>query len=147
MNIKSMTGYGRGVNLTDEFSIIVEIRSVNHKYNELNIHTPRAFAYLEEKIRKISCNYFSRGKTEISVQIQRTKGRDEEIRLNFEIARAYLEILRTANEEFQLTDDLTLSVLSRFPDVFTVVKVLDDETKIWNIVEIAVTEAFRNFLK
>jgi uncharacterized protein (TIGR00255 family) len=144
--MKSMTGYGRGVVNAEDFDITIEIRSVNHRYSELNIKTPRSWTYLEEKIKKIANNYISRGKTEICLLMQRTKGRDTEIQLNREIVQGYLRALCTANEEFQLKNDITLMGVSRFPEVFTVVKVQDDEERIWRLVRTALNLAFEQFV-
>jgi uncharacterized protein (TIGR00255 family) len=144
--MKSMTGYGRGVVNAEDFDITIEIRSVNHRYSELNIKTPRSWTYLEDKIKKLANNYISRGKTEICLLMQRTKGRDTEIQLNREIVLGYLRALCTANEEFQLKNDITLMGISRFPEVFNVVKVQDDEERIWRLVRTALNLAFEQFV-
>jgi uncharacterized protein (TIGR00255 family) len=143
--MKSMTGYGRSLLSTEDFDITVEVKSVNHRYSELNVKTPRSYAYLEEKIKQLANTYISRGKTEITLLMQRTKSRDTEISINSDIVRGYLAALNIANEEFQLKNDVTLMGITRFPDVFTVIKVPDDEERIWEIVKSVCEKAFEQF--
>lgn len=144
--IKSMTGYGRGQQIIDGREITVEIKSVNHRYFEFSARVPRAYGYLEEKLKSFVQNKVSRGKVDVGVTIFNIEGKDAQIEVNQSIAVGYIDALRKANETISLTDDLALSQLIRLPDIFNVVKTTEDEEVIWNIVKTVAEEAVNNFV-
>lgn len=137
--IKSMTGFGRERCILDSREILVEIRSVNHRYFEFSARTPKAYGYLDEKLKAFLKNDISRGKIEVSVLIYNQEGTSAQIEVNKEIALGYIDALRNSADELDLEDDLTLSNIMRLPDIFTVVKISEDEEVIWNQVK-SVTE-------
>ncbi|MDE7289823.1 MAG: YicC family protein [Oscillospiraceae bacterium] len=144
--IRSMTGYGRSQQTLDGREILVEIKSVNHRYFEFSARVPRAYGYLEEKLKSFLQGKVSRGKVEMSVTIYNIEGKDALIEVNSSIAKGYVDALRKANESLELKDDITLSNLIRLPDIFNVIKNTEDEEVIWNDVKIAVEEALNNFV-
>lgn len=144
--IKSMTGYGRSQQIIDGREIVVEIRSVNHRYFEFSARVPRAYGYLEEKLKSFLQGSISRGKVEVGVTIFNVEGKDALIEVNKSIAQGYVSALQKANEELGLKDDITLSKLMRLPDIFNVVKAEEDEEAVWNSVKIAASEALENFV-
>lgn len=144
--IRSMTGYGRSRQLLDGREILVEIKSVNHRYFEFAARVPRAYGYLEEKLKSFLQGKISRGKVEISVSVYNIEGKDAQIEVNRSIARGYIDALRSANETLGLADDLQLSNLLRLPDIFNVIKTVEDEEVIWNDVKVAAEEALDNFV-
>lgn len=144
--IRSMTGYGRSRQLLDGREILVEIKSVNHRYFEFAARVPRAYGYLEEKLKSFLQGKISRGKVEISVSVYNIEGKDAQIEVNRSIARGYIDALRSANETLGLADDLQLSNLLRLPDIFNVIKTVEDEEVIWNDVRVAAEEALDNFV-
>lgn len=144
--IKSMTGFGRAEQIIGGRDILVEIRSVNHRYYEFSARVPRAYGYLEEKLKSYINGRISRGKVEVSVTIANVEGKDALVEVNKTIAKGYVDALRAANAELGLTDDLTLSQLIRLPDIFTVRKTADDEEVIWNDVKIVAEEAASRFV-
>jgi uncharacterized protein (TIGR00255 family) len=133
--VKSMTGFGREHIVANGREIIVEIRSVNHRYYEFTARTPRSYGFLDEKLKAFLKNGISRGKVEVSVTIYNQEGTDAQIELNESVASGYLDALRGSAEKLGLEDDLTLSSIMRLPDVFTVVKKTDDEEVIWSEVK------------
>ena len=141
-----MTGYGRGHAVVDQYDITVEVKSVNHRYFEFSSRIPKAYQFLEEKIKAVLQESCSRGKAEISVSIQRLGGDENEVTLNLDMTRAYLEALRSASGELDLMDDLRLSDLIRFPDIFTVRKVEQDPEKVWEAVKGVAEEAVSTFV-
>lgn len=141
-----MTGFGRAQQVIGGRDILVEIRSVNHRYYEFSARVPRAYGYLEEKLKSYINGRISRGKVEVGVTIANIEGKDALIEVNRTIAKGYVDALRDANEELGLTDDLTLSNLIRLPDIFTVRKTADDEEVIWNDVRTVADEAVENFV-
>lgn len=145
--VKSMTGFGREHIVANGREIIVEIRSVNHRYYEFNSRTPRAYGYLDEKLKTFLKSGISRGKVEVSVSIYNQEGTDAEIELNKPVAKGYLDALRNAADELDLDDDLVLSNIMRLPDVFTVVKKTEDEEVIWNEVKAVAQTALDRFVE
>lgn len=144
--IKSMTGFGRAEDIIGGRDIIVEIRSVNHRYYEFSARVPRAYGYLEEKLKSYINGKISRGKVEVSVSITAVETGDTLIEVNKNTAKGYIDALRAANEELGLTDDLTLSRLMRLPDIFTVRKTSEDEEVIWNDVKAVADKAAERFI-
>ncbi|MGN0654739.1 MAG: YicC/YloC family endoribonuclease [Oscillospiraceae bacterium] len=144
--IKSMTGYGRAQASVDGSDILVEIKSVNNRYYDFSARLPRMYGYLEEKLKTFLSGSISRGKIEVSVSIYNNTGKDEEITLNLDVANGYINALRNANESLGLTDDITLSQVSRFPDVFIVKKIIEDEESVWNNIRPVAEEAVAKFV-
>ena len=144
--IKSMTGYGRAQQIIDGRDILVEIRSVNHRYFEFSSRVPRVYGYLDEKLKSFLQGKVNRGKVEIAVTINIIEGKDALIKVNKSIAKGYIDALREVNEELQLRDDLSLSNLLRFPDTFNIQKNVDDEEEIWNAVSEVASEALEKFI-
>lgn len=145
--IKSMTGFGRERKVIGSREILVEIRSVNHRYYEFTAKTPRAYGYLDEKLKAFMHGAITRGKVEVSVSIYNQEGVNANIEINREIAKGYLNALRDSAEELSLEDDLKLSNVLRLPDVFTVVKVVDDEEEIWQQVSEVAGAALQRFVE
>lgn len=144
--VKSMTGYGRYQEVIGTRDILVEIRSVNHRYFEFSCRVPRNMGYLEEKLKTIIKGSISRGKVEVLVTITNIEGKEEQISVNMGVASGYIDALRQANTQLELPDDLTLSQLARFPDVFSVIKTPDDESEIWEAVKSVTENAIEKFI-
>mgnify|MGYP002645354731 FL=1 len=144
--IKSMTGFGRGHFLADGVDILAEVRSVNHRFLECTVRLPRAYGFLEERVKKCVQQTAARGKIEVNLTIQLPSSADSTVAVNLEMANAYCLALREANKTLQLQDDLTLSTLLRLPDVCTVQKLPMEEDVIWQETEVALQEALQQFL-
>ncbi len=145
--IKSMTGFGRAEEVLNGRDILVEIRSVNHRYYEFSSRIPRAYGYIEEKLKSLLNGRIARGKTEVSVTVSSVEGKEAVIEVNEAIASGYVDALRKANEKLGLTDDITLSQMMRMPDIFTVRKVQDDEDQVWQDVKTVTEKALDNFVR
>ena len=128
--IRSMTGYGRDQQLLHGRSITVEIRSVNHRYFEFSCRAPRGCAFLEDRLKRALQSAISRGKVEVSLTLQTVESRHTSVAVDHALARQYLTALRALGEEYSLPDDLTLSVVARLPDVFTVCREEEDEEEL-----------------
>lgn len=144
--IKSMTGFGRCLETVNGRDILVEIKSVNHRYYEFSARVPRAYGYLEEKLKSFLQGRVCRGKVDVNVTIYSVNGEDEVIEVNKAVASGYINALRSANEELGLSDDLTLSRIMRLPDVFNVKKAQEDEDVIWNDVKTVAEKALDSFI-
>lgn len=106
-----MTGFGRSKKNFDGFDITVEIRSVNHRFFEFSSRIPRAYLFLDEKIKNRIQQRVSRGKTEATVMIEITDGSSVVLDINRDYASAYIKALREIGKEYKLKDDLKLSSL------------------------------------
>lgn len=144
--IRSMTGYGRWQEIVNGRDILVEIRSVNHRYYEFSSRLSRAFGYLEEKLKTFIKGSIARGKVEVSVSINNLNGREACIKADKIMAAGYINALREVNTELGLKDDLTLSRLIKFSDIFTVQKIADNEEEIWNDVRGVAETALNKFV-
>lgn len=144
--IRSMTGYGREQCVIEQHDITVEIKSVNHRYYEFNARVPRAYGFLEEKLKTFMKGSISRGKVEVSVLINNLNGKEVNINIDTLMAAGYVNALRKANAELGLEDDLTLSKIIKFSDIFNVQKIADDEEFIWNSVKEVAKSALEKFI-
>lgn len=128
--IKSMTGYGRGEKLFDDYKITVEIKSVNNRYLDYNIRMYKQYSFVEDAVRECLSTRISRGKVDVFIQYDTVENDDKVITLNSSVARGYCDALRAMGEELGVTDDITVTTLSRFSDVFNVEKQEQDKEQI-----------------
>ena len=145
--LKSMTGYGRTQKIINGRDILVEIRSVNHRYYEYSSRIPRTYNYIDEKLKALIKQNVSRGKIDINVTINNIEGKDTEIAINKGVAEGYVNALRSVADELGVKDDITLSKLIKLPDIFNVQKTPDDEEQLWNDVSEVAGEAIEKFVK
>ena len=145
--LKSMTGYGRAQKILSGRDILVEIRSVNHRYYEYSSRIPRTYNYIDEKLKALLKNSISRGKVEVAVTVNSIESKDTEIAINKAVAEGYVQALRSISDELGLEDDLTLSKMMKLPDIFTIQKTPDDEEQVWNDVAQVAEEAVAKFVE
>ena len=144
--VTSMTGYGRSQQSIDGRDITVEIKSVNHRYFEFSARVPRAFGYLEEKLKGYLQGKISRGKVEAGVTVVDTGAAHTAVDINHELAASYINAMRVTGEKLSLQDDLTVSSLMRFSDLFSVHRVQEDEETIWTEVRLEADGAIERFI-
>ncbi len=118
--IKSMTGFGRSTYENEGREYIVEIKSVNNRFTDINIKMPRNLNYLEEKIRKQILSNISRGKVEVSIQLNNNSDLGKKINLNTDIAKKYIEELKKLSEETNIIDNINIMDVAKFPDVLNI---------------------------
>ena len=118
--IKSMTGFGRSTYENEGREYIIEIKSVNNRFTDINIKMPRNLNYLEEKIRKQILSNISRGKVEVSIQLNNNSELKKKINLNTDIAKKYVEELKKLSEETNIIDNINIMDVARFPDVLNI---------------------------
>lgn len=145
--IRSMTGYGRSMQTVDGFCILVEIKSVNHRYFDFTARVPRLYGYIEEKLKSCVQAAISRGKVEAFVSIEELEGGSGAVSLNHSLAETYIAALRELQQRYGLRDDITVSAVARNADLFTVVKAPDDEERVWNAVKTVADAAIRSFVE
>lgn len=142
--IKSMTGFGRAENTVSGFNIKIQIKSVNHRYGDFTIRLPRIYGFLEEFVRNEMASNISRGKVEAIINIENVENNDVKITLNKEAAIGYINAL-TELEKFNVKNDISMSTLSGFNDIFTVENEEADEEIIKSAVMTVLTDAIKEF--
>ncbi len=143
---KSMTGYGRAQQDTETLSVLVELKSVNHRYFELTTRCPRQYSFLEEKVKTYLQGRIARGKVECCLTIEENNPDAVEVKVNHALAKAYLDAIGELSEQYGLRNDVNAMSLTRFNDVFTVRKAAADEEAIWAAVEPTLAEATDRFI-
>ena len=144
--IKSMTGFGRCEVSDNNKKYTVEIKAVNHRYLELNTKLQKSLACFDVAVRNVAKEYMERGKVDIFVTMEDDGRLTEKVRYNSDIAAQYMKYLREMAEEFDLENDVRLSTLSRYPDVFTMEDESFDEDEQWKALEKCVRGACENFV-
>lgn len=129
--IKSMTGFGRGTSEGEISSFVVEMKTVNHRYFELNVRMPRTLISLEDNIRKYVNEKVKRGKVDIFVTQNQGDKESMEVVLNEEIAASYLSALHKLKDKYSLRDDVSSSTLARFPEVLSLKQKEEDIEQVW----------------
>ncbi len=144
--IKSMTGFGRAESVTKERKIIIEMKSVNHRYCDMNIKMPKKFNFFEASIRNHLKNYIGRGKVDIFITYEDYRESNVCVKYNQEIASEYVKYLQEMAETFQLKSDLSSVALSRFPEVMTLEEQTIDEEELWKEIAAILDEAATQFV-
>lgn len=144
--LKSMTGYGRNEAIVAGRHIIFEIKSVNHKFFECNARMPRGYLFLEDKLKAYVQSKISRGKVDLFLQVETLEEADVQVLVNHSLASSYIAALREIKERYGLHDDVSLSLLSRYPDLFSVHRAPEDEEAVWEVVRQAAEPAIASFL-
>ena len=120
--VKSMTGYGRKKAENDQREVTVEIKSVNHRYLDLNINVPRIYSFLEEAVKSAVSSRVSRGKVDVFVSVFTKDGKDVKVTPNLELIREYVEALRQVRDTFGLADDISTMGVAQMPDALSIDK-------------------------
>ena len=145
--IKSMTGFGRCEIAENNRKFTVEMKSVNHRYLDVNIKMPKKLNFFESAIRGELKNYISRGKVDVFITYEDLTEENTSIRYNKQVAAEYLKYLKDMAEEFGLEDDVRVSTLSRYPEVFTMEEVTVDEEELWKTLQKAIKTAAEGFVE
>lgn len=139
--LKSMTGFGRCEIALVERKVIVEMKAVNHRYCDISIKMPKKLSFFEAGIRNVLKQYVGRGKVDVFITYEDYTENKLCVKYNEDIAREYMNNFHKISETFQIENDIKVSTLSRFPDVFTLEEQTVDEEKLWVMVEKAVKNA------
>ena len=145
--IKSMTGFGRSEIASGNRKIMVEMKSVNHRFLETGIKMPKKLNVFEARIRDVVKKYASRGKIDIFITYEDNSENNVNIRYNPAVAEEYMDIFSQMEEMFSIRNDITVSALSRYPEVITMEEAAEDEEELWNFIQEAVKEACEGFVK
>ena len=145
-NMKSMTGYGRAKLQKESREYIVEIKSVNHKYLDMNIKLPRNLFCMEDRVRKSISNKISRGKIDVFITYINNGIEGKNILINKDIARLYIKELEELANENNIASGLRATEISKLPEVLNIAIDEDDEDKIWSDLNECLEEALSNFV-
>lgn len=141
--IKSMTGYGKSSLSINSREYQVEIKTVNHKYIDTNIRMPRIISYLEEDVRKLIASKIKRGKVDVLISFENYSKDGNDIKINTDLAKIYIENLRKLAEEEKISANIEVTEITKFPDVLTIKSNLDEEqikTELLQVVEEAINQ-------
>lgn len=143
--LKSMTGYGRNEEIAGAKKITVEIKSVNHRFSDYNIKVPRQYGFLEDLVRKKLSGAIARGKVDVYVSIEAYEEADKTISINKELAENYISALHSLAEDYGLRDDISVSTVAAFSDIFRTEPKRDDEEELWQLVSGVMDPALEAF--
>ena len=128
--IKSMTGYGRAVETVNGREFTVELRSVNNRYLDCSVKLPRSLSFAEEAVKQAVKATISRGKVDVFISVRSENGEEVKVSLNSAVLEGYLAAMRQMVTEFGVADDISVSAVSRLPEVFTVERPEVDEDQL-----------------
>ncbi|WP_273323048.1 YicC/YloC family endoribonuclease [Vallitalea guaymasensis] len=144
--VKSMTGFGRGEYVSNDRKMTVEIKSVNHRYCDINVRMPKKISFLENNIRNFVKKKVSRGKVDIFISYEDNSEGNECIKLNEDLIGQYLKYFDIISEKFDLDNDIRVSNITRYPEVITIEEQDVDEELLWNLMEKALTIAIEKLI-
>ncbi|MBQ9827826.1 MAG: YicC family protein [Lachnospiraceae bacterium] len=145
--IRSMTGYGCGEAAGPDIRVTVEIKAVNHKYNEFNIRIPRKLSFLEGRLRNYLKESILRGKVDVSASYEVYDDGDAGINYHGNIAKAYIDAIARIAEDFSIGGSVDAASIARFPEVITLEDNVFEEDRVWPVVEEAASIAVQGFIR
>jgi len=143
--IRSMTGYGRAEKIIDGREITVELRAVNNRYLDLNVKLPRVYGFAEDAVKSLVKANVNRGKLDMFITVNVTEDTSVKIALNKPVLEGYLAALKSIASDYGVRDDISVTALSRMPDVFVIEKQEEDEQKLTDDILSVVKEALAKF--
>ncbi len=139
--MKSMTGYGKGTAVRDGRELVIELKSVNHRFLDIGMRVPRLLSCTEDTIRKVLNARLSRGHIDVYINYRNTRTDAKTVRVDTQLLAAYVKAARTLPDELSLMDDLTLSNVLRLPDVTEIVAADEDSDALIALAEEATNAA------
>lgn len=144
--IKSMTGYGRFEHVDENRKVVIDLRSVNHRYCDITVKVPRAYSYLEDKIKEYVASNISRGKVEVFLYIENYTSNDKVVTVDHVLAQNYYNVLKELKETYDLRNDVGISDLARFSDIFVTRQQDEDKDRAWEMVLSCLAPAVDDFV-
>ncbi len=144
--IKSMTGYGRYEHIDESKKIVIDLRSVNHRYLDVSVKVPRVYGYLEDKIKEYVSNNVSRGKVEVFMYVENYTNDDKVVTLDHVLTENYYNVLKELKDTYNLRNEVGISDLARFSDIFITKQQEEDKDKVWEKVKSCLTLAVSDFV-
>ena len=134
--IKSMTGYGKAEKSIEQRMYQIEIKSVNHRYLDISVKMPKQLSYLEEEIKKIISSKVKRGKVDVFISFENNSAQGKNIQINTDIAKIYISELRKLAEQENISSNIEVTEISKYPDVLSIQNVEDEEIIKQEILEV-----------
>jgi uncharacterized protein (TIGR00255 family) len=145
--IKSMTGFGRGEYSQDGKEFTVEIKTVNHRYSDVFIKMPRQIGFLEDKVRDLVSKAISRGKIDVFITYYDYSEDSKYVTFDEALAKTYISAVEALRDKFGLRDDISVSLISKYPDVLKVEQNDEDEELLWTMLKVATENALASLVK
>ncbi|HOJ11215.1 MAG TPA: YicC family protein [Clostridiales bacterium] len=145
--IRSMTGYGRGVAQEAGKIFNVEVKTVNHRYSDISVKMPKQISFMEDRVRSIVSRSLSRGKIDIFISYENSAEGSKKVIVDEILAKEYIYAIRHLRDEYNLADDITVSLIARFPDVIKVETAEEDEEKLWDILKRAIVSSLDSLIE
>ena len=142
----SMTGYGKGEDENELYRFKTEIKSVNHRYNDISVKLPRQISYLEEDIKKKAKEKLLRGKIDIYINLEYLGESQTDIQIDKQLAKSYYNMLAELKENLDLEDEISLNNILNIPDIVKTKKREIDEENIWETLNNALNLALENII-
>lgn len=142
-----MTGYGRGIKVTPDYSLTIDIKSINHRYLELYFKIPKAYSFLEDKLRRDLATKVSRGKLEVTVTIEKLLSEEVLVKLNRPLLTSYFKAIDELINEFNIQGRPDLTTILNLPDVMQMVQPTEDQEQLEVLAGEVLNEAIDNLLK
>lgn len=139
--IKSMTGFGRGENSDDLHNFTVEIKTLNHRYNDIIVKMPKHISYFEESVKKIIKEKINRGRVEVFISLEYINQSVIDIKVDLPLAKSYKQAIESIAGELNIDEKVSLDQIVRIPDVIKAEKREEDEDEIWICLKSALEEA------
>ena len=131
----SMTGFGRGEFKNDNYHFLVECKTINHKYCDINVRLPRKISFLEDKIRNYVKNFVKRGRVDLYIKLDLIGSEDVNLKFDDKLATQYVNILKEIKEKFDLQDDISVMNVAKFPDIVKCEEKEEDEDLYWSMLK------------
>ena len=141
--IASMTGYGRGVGRTGGVEVDVEIRAVNNRFLDISLKVPRLLGHFEQQIRESIGKHIKRGRISVWISVNRDDNNMVTAKLNRDLVRAYLEVSKQLQNEYNIHGKLDVGQLLAFPDIFQLSEEEEADATVWNCTQDALTQALK----
>lgn len=140
----SMTGFGRGEYKDDNYNFLIECKTINHKYSDINIRLPRKVSFLEEKSRNLVKDYVKRGRVDLYIKLDVLASEDVNLKFDEQLANQYVQILRQMKDKFDLLDDISVMNVAKFSDIIKPQEKEEDEELLWSMLKRALEIALTN---
>jgi len=141
-----MTGFGRGEAQEAGKQFLVEIKTVNHRYSDIFIKIPRQISFMEEKVRDLVSKSLFRGKIDIYISYENFGEESNSVSIDESLTRTYISALELLRDKYNLKDDISVSLVAKFPDILKVEKEDEDEEKIWVPMKAAIEKALESLI-
>lgn len=131
----SMTGFGRGEFKNDNYHFLVECKTINHKYCDINVRLPRKISFLEDKIRNYVKNFVKRGRVDLYIKLDLIGSEDVNLKFDDKLATQYVNILKEIKDKFDLQDDISVMNVAKFPEIVKCEEKEEDEDLYWSMLK------------